>query len=83
MQEWIDQNLCTGDGLCRDHCVELLVLLEDGISHMRDPATGRVDHDPGGCASLVPVPSGYERAVIHAVDDRPGECIFLEPGGAS
>ena len=45
MHVWIDQDLCTGDGLCTDHCPELFVLLEDGISYMIDPA-GRAMSDP-------------------------------------
>ena len=40
MKVWIDQNLCTGDGLCTDHCPDLFVLLDDGISYVRDTATG-------------------------------------------
>ena len=39
MRVWIDQDLCTGDGLCTDHCPELFVLLDDGISYVRDQAT--------------------------------------------
>ncbi|TML19869.1 MAG: ferredoxin [Actinobacteria bacterium] len=35
MKVWIDQDLCTGDGLCTDHCPEVFVLLEDGISYVR------------------------------------------------
>ena len=52
---WIDQDLCTGDGLCTDHCPELFVLLEDGISYVVDP-DGRAMNDPGGAESLAPVP---------------------------
>jgi ferredoxin len=79
VQVWIDQDLCTGDGLCTDHCADVFVLLEDGISYVRDVSTGDVDHDPGGRASTVAVPARHESAVIHAADDCPGECIFLEP----
>ena len=32
MRVWIDQDLCTGDGLCEDHCPEVFTLLEDGIA---------------------------------------------------
>jgi ferredoxin len=32
MRVWIDQDLCTGDGLCTDHCPEVFALLDDGIS---------------------------------------------------
>src|SRR5215203_4694428 len=46
MRVWIDQDLCTGDGLCVDHCPDVFVLLEDGISYVVD--SGYVCHDPGG-----------------------------------
>jgi ferredoxin len=78
MNVWIDQDLCTGDGLCTDHCAEVFVLLEDGISYVRDAATGVVDLDPGGRASMVPVPRRYVEAVIDAAEACPGECIFVE-----
>ncbi len=76
MQVWIDQDLCTGDGLCTDHCPDVFVLLEDGISYVRDPSG--VAAVPGGFASIVPVPSRWERTVIAAAVDCPGECIFVE-----
>ena len=44
---WIDQDLCTGDGLCTDHCPEMFVLLEDGISHVVGP-DGEPGNGPGG-----------------------------------
>ena len=56
MRVWIDQDLCTGDGLCNDHCPEVFTLLDDGISYVRDLSTGIVDSDPGGRASIVAVP---------------------------
>ena len=34
MHVWIDQDLCTGDGLCTDHCPEIFVILEDGIAYV-------------------------------------------------
>ena len=76
LRVWIDQDLCTGDGLCVDHCPEVFVLLEDGISYVRDGA--RVCNDPGGAEDLAPVPGRYAEAVIAAAEDCPGECIFIE-----
>ena len=35
MRVWIDQDLCTGDGLCVDHCHEVFTLLEDGTLRER------------------------------------------------
>ena len=76
MRVWIDQDLCTGDGLCTDHCPEIFVLLEDGISYVHDGHT--VGNDPGGANSVVQVATRHEQAVIDAADDCPGECIFVE-----
>jgi ferredoxin len=76
MRVWIDQDLCTGDGLCVDHCPEIFVLLEDGISY--DVDDGRVCHDPGGPEETAFVPERLVPAVIDAAEDCPGECIFLE-----
>lgn len=76
MKVWIDQDLCTGDGLCTDHCPELFVMLEDGISyvHLGD----ELGTDPGGSGSQVSVPTRLETAAVAAALDCPGECIFLE-----
>ena len=76
MLVWIDQDLCTGDGLCTDWCPDVFVLLEDGISYVRSGA--HVANDPGGAASAVHVPTRHEDAVVHAALDCPGECIFVE-----
>jgi ferredoxin len=76
MRVWIDQDLCTGDGLCVDHCPEVFVLLEDGISYVHDGDV--VGNDPGQSGSIVPVPGPHEAHVVAAALDCPGECIFLE-----
>lgn len=76
MHVWIDQDLCTGDGLCTDHCPDLFVILEDGISYVRDHEG--VHHDPGGPSDIAVVADGLEDAVIAAALDCPGECIFIE-----
>ncbi len=76
MRVWIDQDLCTGDGLCTDHCPEVFILLEDGISYVRHG--GFVGNDPGGSESMVLVPVVLEPSVVNAALDCPGECIFIE-----
>ena len=78
MKVWIDQDLCTGDGLCTDHCPELFVLLDDGISYVRDATTGVVGNDPGGRICIVAVPPRIESRAIDAAVACPGECTFLE-----
>ena len=76
MRVWIDQDLCTGDGLCTDHAPAVFTLLEDGIAYVKE--AGRVLNDPGGAASLARVPVQLEIDVVAAADDCPGECIFVE-----
>lgn len=77
MRVWIDQDLCTGDGLCVDHCPEVFTLLEDGIAYVKDGHD--VHNDPGQAAGLATVPLGKDGKVINAAEDCPGECIFIEP----
>jgi ferredoxin len=76
MKVWIDQDLCTGDGLCTDHCPEVFTLLEDGIAYVCE--NGMPANDPGGPGSLVQIPEGLDSKVIMAAEDCPGECIFIE-----
>ena len=73
---WIDQDLCTGDGLCLDHCPDVFVQLEDGIAYVRE--AGVPGNDPGGAGSLAFVPDQLHVATLRAADACPGECIFIE-----
>lgn len=76
LKVWIDQDLCTGDGLCTDHAPEVFRLLEDGIAYCLEGA--KIFNDPGGASELAVVPSFRERDVVEAAAECPGECIFIE-----
>jgi ferredoxin len=76
MRVWIDQDLCTGDGLCVDHCNDVFTQLEDGIAYVKE--AGFVLNDPGSSGSLARVPGRHVQQVIHAAEKCPGECIFIE-----
>jgi ferredoxin len=76
MRVWIDQDLCTGDGLCVDHCPDVFVQLEDGIAYVVEQ--GEVLNDPGGSGSLAEVADRNVSDAIHAAELCPGECIFIE-----
>ncbi|MDQ3469256.1 MAG: ferredoxin [Actinomycetota bacterium] len=76
MRVWIDQDLCTGDGLCVDHCPDVFVQLEDGIAYVREG--GLTLNDPGGSGSLAAVPFRRIQDAVHAAEACPGECIFIE-----
>ena len=76
MRVWIDQDLCTGDGLCTDHCPDVFTQLEDGIAYVSE--YGVPLNDPGSAGSLAEVPRRHVLNVIHAAEACPGECIFIE-----
>ncbi len=76
MRVWIDQDLCTGDGLCVDHCPEVFTQLEDGIAYVVE--RGVILNDPGSAGSLALVADKHVGAVVLAADFCPGECIFID-----
>jgi len=76
MKVWIDQDLCTGDGLCEEICPDVFTLLDDGLAYVKDGST--VMSNPGGAAGMVSVAPGLEDAVSEAAEECPGECIFIE-----
>jgi len=73
---WIDQDLCTGDGLCVDHCPDVFVQLEDGIAYVVQG--GVTLNDPGSSGSLATVEVKNQVDVVKAAEVCPGECIFIE-----
>jgi ferredoxin len=73
---WIDQDLCTGDGLCVDHCPDVFVQLEDGIAYVAEES--RPLNDPGSGGSLAWVPLKHHQLVVESAEMCPGECIFIE-----
>ena len=73
---WIDQDLCTGDGLCEEIAPDVFTLLDDGLAYVKDG--DKVLSEPGGRASLAPIPPGMLDVVIESADECPGECIFIE-----
>ncbi len=75
MKVWIDQELCTGDGLCEEICPSTFVLASDGLSYVLE--AGAVLNSPGGEAQKADVPPAEEESVREAVDECPGECIFI------
>ena len=60
MKVWIDQDLCTGDGLCEEIAPDVFTLLDDGLAYVKEGA--KVFSDPGGPEGLANVPAGQEEA---------------------
>ena len=76
MKVWIDQDLCTGDGLCEEIAPAVFTLLDDGLAYVKEGA--EIKSNPGGSDGMANVPAGLEDAVTEASEECPGECIFIE-----
>jgi ferredoxin len=76
MKVWIDQDLCTGDGLCEEIAPSVFTLLDDGLAYVKEG--DKIFSDPGGPEGLAAVPANMEEATIESAEECPGECIFIE-----
>ena len=81
MRVWIDQDLCTGDGLCEEIAPDVFVLLDDGLAYVRESGTifAEAEGNPQGAAGMAAIPDGQLDIVVEAAEECPGECIFIEP----
>ena len=70
---WVDQNLCTGDGLCVQYAPEVFEFDVDGLAYVKND-TGELQLAPGVQAD---VPAHLRLEVIDAARDCPGECIHV------
>ncbi len=55
MKVWIDQDLCTGDGLCEEIAPAVFTLLDDGLAYVKEG--DKVFSDPGGAEGLARSPT--------------------------
>ena len=80
MKVWIDQDLCTGDGLCEEIAPDVFTLLDDGLAYVKegDKIYATAKGNAQGAEGLAVVPAGQEEAVIESAEECPGECIFIE-----
>lgn len=76
MKVWIDQDLCTGDGLCEEIAPKVFKLLDDGLAYVVDPA-GKV-YNPGGPTGLADFTDDQTDGVVESAEECPGECIYIE-----
>lgn len=79
MKVWIDQDLCTGDGICVEIAPDVFALLDDGLAYVIDAENdNKILSEPGGVQGLAVVKGGKEDGVIESAEECPGECIFIE-----
>tara|TARA_B100000029_G_scaffold40251_3_gene37653 strand:- start:20529 stop:20768 length:240 start_codon:yes stop_codon:yes gene_type:complete len=79
MKVWIDQDLCTGDGLCEELCGDIFYGHSDGLFYVKEAGTPTPKEPTHKMSETVDVPDNLGEAVIEAAEECPGECIFVEP----
>ncbi|HEY2298274.1 MAG TPA: ferredoxin [Jatrophihabitans sp.] len=73
LQVWIDQELCTGDGLCVQYAPEVFEFDIDGLAYVKNDA-GELLAAPRQRAD---VPSSLQLDVINSAKECPGDCIHV------
>ncbi|GHJ54861.1 ferredoxin [Micromonospora chersina] len=73
LQVWVDQDLCTGDGLCVQYAPEVFEFDVDGLAYVKGP-DGELRLAAG---ARVDVPEHLRLEVIDSAKECPGECIHV------
>ena len=73
LRVWVDQELCTGDGLCVQDAPDVFEFDVDGLAYVKR-ADGELLIEPG---AQVDVPAESIREVMESAKDCPGRCIHV------
>jgi ferredoxin len=73
LEVWIDQDLCTGDGICAQYAPEVFELDIDGLAYVKGPEDELLQA-PG---ASTPVPLPLLTGVVDSAKECPGECIHV------
>ncbi|MDJ0961921.1 MAG: ferredoxin [Acidimicrobiia bacterium] len=83
---WIDQDLCTGDGICEEIAPDVFLGRDDGLWVVKEEAShfGKTiifdgNEAPDGSRGVARVPDSQVADVVDAATECPGECIMIEP----
>ncbi len=82
---WIDQDLCTGDGLCAEIAPDVFFGQDDGLYYVKESPENFGSEklfdgkgNPAGAEGMARVPEDGLDRVIEAAEECPGECIFID-----
>lgn len=82
---WIDQDLCTGDGLCAEIAPDVFFGMDDGLYYVKESVDNfgseklfDGEANPAGAEGMARVPEGGLERVIESAEECPGECIFID-----
>lgn len=86
LRVWIDQDLCTGDGLCAEICPSIFEMHDDGLAYVKEAEWPNIKGPDGQggepqlkmAQGTAAVPEPLMQDVIEAAEECPGECIFID-----
>jgi len=73
LEVWIDQDLCTGDGICAQYAPEVFELDIDGLAYVKS-TDDELLQDKG---ATTPVPLKLLDDVRDSAKECPGDCIHV------
>jgi ferredoxin len=73
VEVWVDQDLCTGDGLCVQLAPEVFEFDIDGLAYVKTAAGALLT----SVGARVPVSADLVLDVLTSAKDCPGECIHV------
>ncbi|MBX7552226.1 ferredoxin [Streptomyces sp. NPDC004232] len=73
LEVWIDQGLCTGDGICAEYAPEVFELDIDGLAYVKNEQDELLQ-EPG---STTRVPLELLTDVVDSAKKCPGDCIHV------
>ncbi len=74
LRVWIDQELCTGDGLCVQYAPEVFEFDVDGLAYVKDGEGELLT----ASESRTDVPDRLRLDVIASAKECPGACIHVQ-----
>jgi len=85
---WVDQDLCTGDGLCAEIVPKIFEIADDGLAYVKHAGWISINSKDGSSVSSEPIlkmsegtadiPADLLDETVEAAEYCPGECIFIE-----
>ncbi|MCQ9183328.1 ferredoxin [Streptomyces sp. IBSBF 2953] len=73
LEVWIDQDLCTGDGICAQYAPEVFELDIDGLAYVK----GAQEELLQAKGAVTPVPLPLLVDVVDSARECPGDCIHV------
>ncbi|MFE7928806.1 ferredoxin [Streptomyces sp. NPDC057456] len=73
LEVWIDQDLCTGDGICAQYAPEVFELDIDGLAYVKSGD----DELLQAKGATTPVPLPLLTDVVDSARECPGDCIHV------